>query len=261
MKIEIENKDKIKNIIEKCKVKTDKGEFVFFTNGNGWYINTLINNLIKSIELNDKEFDKVIVFCSDKDGYNRCKEINFKYFEYVNIPELKVSDLIENQDNKQEHYTRLTFVKIVLISYILELGYIPFYLDPDMSFKTNSIDNLITYFNDKTEFVCSGTSTYMNSNIMIVRPSLNTNFLFNLEIKEVDHIINTEGLYSDEDFLRPRMQFLQTMNKINFISQIEYPPGCDAKKYIKEAKIIHANCFVGLENKIKLIKECNAWYI
>ena len=261
MRIQIENKDEIKNIIEKCKVKTDKGEFVFFTNGNGWYINTLINNLIKSIELNDKEFDKVIVFCSDKDGYNRCKEINFNYFEYVNIPELKVSDLIENQDNKQEHYTRLTFVKIVLISYILELGYIPFYLDPDMSFKTNSIDNLITYFNDKTEFVCSGTSTYMNSNIMIVRPSLNTNFLFNLEIKEVDHIINTEGLYSDEDFLRPRMQFLQIMNKINFISQIEYPPGCDAKKYIKEAKIIHANCFVGLENKIKLIKECNAWYI
>ena len=228
MKIEIENKDKIKNIIEKCKVKTDKGEFVFFTNGNGWYNNTLINNLIKSIELNDKEFDKVIVFCSDKDGYNRCKEINFNYFEYVNIPELKVSDLIENQDNKQEHYTRLTFVKIVLISYILD----------------------ILYFS--IIYIC---------NIMIVRPSLNTNFLFNLEIKEVDHIINTEGLYSDEDFLRPRMQFLQIMNKINFISQIEYPPGCDAKKYIKEAKIIHANCFVGLENKIKLIKECNAWYI
>ena len=261
MRIQIENKDEIKNIIEKCKVKTDKGEFVFFTNGNGWYINTLINNLIKSIELNDKEFDKVIVFCSDKDGYNRCKEINFNYFEYVNIPELKVSDLIENQDNKQEHYTRLTFVKIVLISYILELGYIPFYLDPDMSFKTNSIDNLITYFNNKTEFVCSGTPSYMNSNIMIVKPTLNTNFLFNLQIKDVEHVINTEGLYSDEDFLRPRMQFLQTMNKINFISQIEYPPGCDAKKYIKEAKIIHANCFVGLENKIKLIKECNAWYI
>jgi hypothetical protein len=261
MKVEIENKDEIKNIIEKCKVKINKEIFVFFTNGNGWYINTLINNLIKSIELKDQEFNKVIIFCSDKDGYDRCKELNFKYFEYVNIPQLKVSELTENKDNKQEHYTRLTFVKIVLISYILELGYTPFYLDPDMSFKTNSIHNLLTYFNEKTEFVCSGTPSYMNSNIMIVKPTLNTNSLFNLQIKDVEHVINTEGLYSDEDFLRPRMQFLQTLNKINFISQIEYPPGCDAKKYIKEAKIIHANCFIGLENKINLIKECNAWYI
>jgi hypothetical protein len=62
---------------------------------------------------------------------------------------------------------------------------------------------------------------------------------------------------SDEDYLRPRLN----ENKTRFICQKTYPPGCDAKKYLDIAKIIHANCIIGLDNKIKLLKECDAWYL
>lgn len=259
MKLEIKNKDDIKNIIEKCKVKTDKGDFVFFTNGNSWYIETLIKNLLISIDKHDKKYNNIIVFCTDKDGYKKCEEHNFNFFEYVDIPELKVSELLENKNI--EHYTRLTFVKIVLISYILELGYIPFYLDPDMSFKRESIDDLINYLDDETEFICSGNIQHMNSNIMIVKPSINTKKMFNVYSENVDYIISRNDLYSDEDYLRPYMLDTKINNKIKYISQIEYPPGCHAKKYINELRIVHANCAEGLKNKVELLKNCGVWYI
>lgn len=47
--MEITNEEDIKNIINKAKFNTDKGDVVIFTNGNGWYIDTLIQNLLKSI--------------------------------------------------------------------------------------------------------------------------------------------------------------------------------------------------------------------
>jgi len=71
--MKITNEENIKNIIEKAKFKTDKGDVVIFTNGNGWYIDTLIQNLLKSVSIHDKEY-KVVVFCTDKDGLERCKK-------------------------------------------------------------------------------------------------------------------------------------------------------------------------------------------
>ena len=258
--MQIKNKDQIKAIVDKSKISTKKyGDIVLFTNGNGWYIETLIQNLLRSIKLNDPDYDNIIVFCSDMEGYKKCEELKYHMFEYVDIPDLEVSKIVDNKNSIGEHYTRLTFVKIVLISYIIELGYTPVYLDPDMSFKTKSIDDLLSYLHNPFEFVCSGTPNYMNSNIMIVKPTSIMKFLFNLTIEDVDLVIKTEGLHSDEDFLRPRMKLI--MHKIHFISQTEYPPGCDAEKYIAFAKIIHANCVTGLDNKIQLIKKCDAWFI
>jgi hypothetical protein len=62
---------------------------------------------------------------------------------------------------------------------------------------------------------------------------------------------------SDEDYLRPRLD----QNKTIFICQKKYPPGSDAKKYHDIAQILHANCVIGLDNKINFLKENNAWYI
>lgn len=266
-KIQIKNKDEINSIIEKAKIKTKDGkEIVLFTNGNSWYIDTLIKNLLESIKLNEKpEYNKVIVFCSDKDGYKKAKENNFDFFEYVDIPDLGVSDILENYNGKREYYIRLTFVKIVLISHILELGYYPVYLDPDMSFKQNSIDDLLSYLNNDCDFILSGTKSYLNSNIMIVKPNTFVNsYLFHVENNDVDIIINDNRYWSDEDYLRIKLYVIEEMNinpKTNYICQIAYPPGCDAKKYIDKARIIHANCISGLDNKVQFLKECNVWFI
>jgi hypothetical protein len=266
-KIQIKNKDEINSIIEKAKIKTKDGkEIVLFTNGNSWYIDTLIKNLFKSIELNEKpEYNKVIVFCSDKDGYKKAKENNFNFFEFIDIPDLDVSNILENYNCKREYYIRLTFVKIVLMSHILELGYYPVYLDPDMSFKQNSIDDLLSYLTDDFDFILSGKKSHLNSNIMIARPNTFTNtYLFNVENGDVDSIITYERFQSDEDYLRVKLNVMENMNidsKTNYICQMTYPPGCDAQKYIDKAKIIHANCISGLDNKIQFLKECNVWFI
>jgi len=266
-KIQINNKDDINSIIEKAKIKTKDGkDIVLFTNGNSWYIDTLIKNLLKSIELNEKtEYNKVIVFCSDKDGYKKAKECGFEFFEYVDIPDLNVLTILENYNCKREYYIRLTFVKIVLMSHILKLGYCPVYLDPDMSFKENCIDDLLSYLTEEYDFITSGTNLHLNSNIMIARPnSFNNAYLFFLRKHDVEFILNNNEFNSDEDYLEIKLNIMPRLNietKINYICQKTYPPGSNAKKYIDKAKIFHANCISGLDNKIKFLKECNVWFI
>ena len=266
-KIRIKNVDEINAIIEKAKIKTKDGkEIVLFTNGNNWYIDTLIKNLLKSIELNEKpEYNKVIVFCSDKEGYNKAKECGFDFFEYVNIPDLDVSNILENYNGKREYYIRLTFVKIVLMSHILSLGYYPVYLDPDMSFKENSIDDLLTYLTDDYEFVISGTNSHLNSNIMIARPnSFRNAYLFFVRKYDLDFILNNKLFNSDEDYLKIKLHSMKRLNidlKINYICQMTYPPGCDSEKYSDKAKIFHANCTTGLDNKVKFLKKHDVWFV
>lgn len=266
-KIHIQNDKEIDFIIEKAKIKTKDGKnIVLFTNGNSWYIDTLIKNLLESIKLNEKpEYNKVIVFCSDKDGYKKAKEQNFEYFEFVDIPDLKVSGILENYNCKKEYYIRLTFVKIVLMSHILKLGYYPVYLDPDMSFKDNSIDDLLSYITNDYDLVLSGTNIKLNSNIMIAKPNnYNNSFLFFLRNSDVELILNNENFESDEDFLKIKISLMERLNanmKINYICQETYPPGCDASIYSEKAKIIHANCVSGLDNKIEFLKKFNVWFI
>ena len=86
--------------------------------------------------------------------------MGYEFFEYVYIPELDISNITENYDNKIDLYTRLTFVKTVIISYILELGIIPFYLDPDMSFKKESIDIIHIDGNHNEESVSKDIKNY-----------------------------------------------------------------------------------------------------
>lgn len=254
--ISIRNKDQINNIIENAKFNTDKyGTIVIFTNGNEWYISTLINNLLKSIEIHEK-FEKIIVFCSDKNAHKQCEKLGFKYFEFVDIPELNVDQIFAGSDATTDSYTRLTFVKTILIKHILDLGYTPLYLDPDMALLKPSILHLLSYI-DLDEFVCAGTYKHINSNIMIAKPTNFTKNLFKVTLKDVNEIIDGEDTYGDEDLLRPRLK-----NKsFALIDYEQYPNGSDAVKYKNVARIIHSNCIVGLENKINLMKKTGAWFL
>ena len=119
----INNFNDMFDIIEKAKFDTEKyGTVVIFTNGNDWYIPTLIHNLILSMKIYEP-LRKIIVFCSDKEGYNKCKDLGFEYFEYIDIPDLMVNNVLSGSDASTKNYTRLTFVKTVIIKHILELGY------------------------------------------------------------------------------------------------------------------------------------------
>jgi hypothetical protein len=262
----IKNKDEINSIIEKAKITTQDGKnIVLFTNGNSWYIDTLIKNLLESMKLNEKpEYNKVIVFCSDKEGYKKAKEHNFEYYEFVDIPDLKISDILENNTGKREYYIRLTFVKIALMYHILNLGYYPVYLDPDMAFKEKSIDDLFSYLTEEHDFIISGTKEHVNSNIMIAKPNIKNNFLFFLRNYDIDFILNNLDCNSDEEFIIIKLALMEKLNvniNVNYICQKTYPPGCDTDKYKDEAKIFHANCVSGLGKKIEFLKKFNVWFI
>ena len=256
LEILIKNTDEIREIIEKAKFQTSRhGEVVIFTNGNDWYIPTLINNLIKSMEIHEPT-RKIIVFCSDMCGYEKCKTIGFKYFEFVDIPELTVSDVLCNSDATTKDYTRLCFVKTVLVKFILELGYTPLYLDPDMSFIRSGIEDLISYLN-KDDFVCAGQKSYINSNIMIAKPTDDNKSIFHLTVGDLNTILEAPDKHGDEDLLRPRL----IDRKFGCLDLYKYPPGNWAIKCKDIAIIIHSNCVIGLKNKIELMKNCNAWFI
>ena len=254
--IQIVNRDTVSSIIETVKFTTEKyGTVVLFTNGNDWYVPTLIHNLLISMGVHEPD-RKMIVFCSDKEGYKKCHDLGFEYFEFVDIPLLNVSDALSGTDASTKTYTRLSFVKIVLIKFILEMGYTPLYLDPDMAFIRPSIDHLLSYL-DKDDFVCAGTRGYLNSNIMLAKPTDFNKALLDLPMSELNRIVDGKTTYGDEDLLRPRL-----VNKpFSCVDTKKYPPGCDAVQYKDVAHIIHSNCVIGLQNKIDLMKRCDAWFL
>ena len=255
--IKVNNVSYINTIIEKTKFFSEKfGNVVIFTNGNCWYIPTLINNLLKSMQIHESSH-KTIVFCSDKEGYDKCHELGFNHFEYVDIPELNISNILSGSSANTKDYTRLCFVKIVIMKHILDMGYTALYLDPDMAFLSPSVDNLLSYL-DKDDFVCAGSIEYLNSNIMIAKPTDFNKKLFELTLEDFNSFLQEIG-YGDEDLLRPRL-----INKsFSCVDRTHYPNGIDSIKYknLNLAKIIHSNCVVGLDNKIKLMKECNGWFL
>ena len=256
LEILIKNTDEIREIIEKAKFPTlSHGEVVIFTNGNDWYIPTLINNLLKSMEIHEPT-RKIIVFCSDKSGYEKCKDLGFKYFEFVDIPDLEVSDVLSNSDASTKQYTRLCFVKIVLIKFILDLGYTPLYLDPDMAFLCIGIEDIISYL-DNDDFVCAGQKSWINSNIMIAKPTEDNKSLFHLTVDDLNTILDAPDKNGDEDVLRPRL----IDRKFGCLDWRNYPSGDLAIRSKDDAIIIHSNCVIGLKNKIRLMKICGAWFI
>lgn len=227
---------------------------LIFTNANYWYIDSLVNNLLTSAARHEPDIN-IVLFCTDIEGYNKSQELGIPNVFHVNMPPFLGADkLVSNTDSTTDGYTKLSFVKIFLMKYILDLGYIGMYLDPDMAFTKKSISSLLNYslFH---ELVCAGVKSYINSNILIARPTNNNKQLFDVQEKDIIEVLNAPDKYGDEDYLRPRLR------EFACLDTKEYPAGCDAERFIDTAKIIHANCVNGLENKIKLLKACNAWFL
>lgn len=255
--ISIKNLEKIKEKIEQVKFDTqDHKNVVLFTNGNYWYIPTLINNLLTSMKIFEPE-RKMLVFCSDLKGYNEAGRLNFDYYEFIDIPELNISNEYEGSDGTTDAYTRLSFIKIVIIGAILELGYIPLYIDPDMAFTSPCIDDILSYLDkipSKNTFVCAGDTNWLNSNIMTVMPTESNRIIFSINTIIVESIVNNTKTYGDEDYLRLHFN----KNNTVCLDKKYYPQGCDPTH---KAKILHANCNIGLNNKINYLKINGGWFL
>ena len=240
---------------------------IIFTNANGWYVKTLVNNLMKS---NDSK--KVInLFVTDEQALNDAKELGMPVC-YVDIPDLKVNTITEGSTAGTENYVRMTLVKIVLIRQFLEWGYDVLYIDPDMAFvkgKVSTVFNELLKLRDSAFAKCfySNNVPFVNSNIIRAFPKEID--LFRMDKGIVEKIIlSKDG--SDEDLIKYNIQRIRIYMESYLpkqLSSVEYPAGGDTHYMLKDSNggyifgetkydlnvvmMYHANCFIGLNNKIK----------
>ena len=291
--IKIENQSEVTEFLSSIAFLDEIGrKTIMFTNGNSWYIDTLIKNLIVSYNVWNTKARKIGVFCSDDEACTKAKTQNFTYCK-IDIPDLGVDTMYDSADRK--HYQKLCFVKIVLIHHALTLGYQALYIDPDMAFNNNRTGEKIDYidsilrcenshkfvFSDtkhimglliegsEPDLVIAGSPLYwlnngvhgkwmhINSNLMMARPTDFNKWLFYPEKDPIFTICSATDT-SDEDYIN-RVTAQQETKHMAFWNSILYPPGNKAVEYKDKAFMFHANCVVGLQNKIDLLKQCNAY--
>ena len=74
----------------------------------------------------------------------------------------------------------------------------------------------------------------------------------------------THGILTGNTYSRMTSKLESSNIRKYFLNELMFSCNFgDSRKDIckNTARIIHANCTVGLDNKIKLLKECNVWYL
>jgi hypothetical protein len=262
----IVNEDEVREFLNKNAIVSGRSNgTVVFTNGNEMYIKTLIANLLVSYERKKKgdvKYPNICVFCSDEKGYKAASELGMNTC-MVNIPSLEVDDKYEAANAGSEFYLRLCFVKIVLIKYALNLGYDVLYIDPDMVFNKDCMNELVEIKDDLTfaKYVYRGRYVFVNSNIMRVYPTDVNKRVFDFVIsRDLERYIKLLPDVGDETFIQHRLIYLGDVGKC--VKMEEYPAGGDTKHLNPDLiKMYHANCMVGLVNKINYFKENGVWWL
>lgn len=253
----ISNFEEVSNYFKKI----SNNNTIIFTNGNETYIPTLIRNLMYSYNRFNNKY-KIGIFCSDSKAFEKAKEFSLDAC-LVDIPGLQVSKAYSSIAGS-DFYLRLCFVKIILIKYALELGYNVLYIDPDMTFNLNCIDELVQNKDDLTfaKYIeRPNTIPFLNSNIMRVYPSEQNKKLFDFKIEYLPSFLERLPNIGDENFLQENI-YINSIKNTKSLNPQEYPAGAESHFYDQnKIKMFHANCFVGLDNKINYLKKSNAWFI
>jgi hypothetical protein len=291
--LHIDNKQEVDKFIESIKFTGPEGDTIMFTNANSWYIETLVNNLIYSYNTFNKIPNRKIgVFCSDVEGLEKSKKLGFDscmiYCEKMNIKN-------SLKDIARDDYRRLSFVKTLIIDYILSKNYTVLYIDPDMSFNVSSYPNTdfineilnrkhtinysfnlddsiqkINNYDIKIDNVMAGnifyniscnkypiTTMYLNSNLMLVSPSFYNKMMFKIQISEFEKIvIDPSG--SDETYIN---RVGKNEDYFSFWAERYFPNGVNSEKYKNVAYMFHANCVTGMQNKVELLQKCGGWFL
>lgn len=297
--LHIDNIKEVDDFIEKIKFNGPEGYTVMFTNGNYWYINTLIKNLIYSYDkFNKKKDRKIGVFCSDIEGYNESNRLGFETC-MVNCEKMKIKNSIK--DVTPEEYRRLTFTKILLINYIISKNYTVLYIDPDMSFnykKYNKIDFVNEILNRKKSinytFDISNSIAKVNNyenkidNVVAgyIHKNMFENKTYNLKFPITTIYLNSNLLLVSPTFFN-KVLYKVSINEFEYVCKnVEsgsdetyinrvgrngnyfsfwderyFPNGSNSEKYKDHAYLFHSNCVSGLKNKINLLRKCGGWYL
>jgi hypothetical protein len=289
--LQIDNINEIDEFIEKIYFDGPDGKTIIFTNANSWYMETLVLNLIYSYnQFNKNPNRKIGVFCSDKEAYEKAKILNLDCC-MINCEKMKINNSLTNVTD--EEYRRLSFTKTLIIDYLISKDYTVLYIDPDMSFnykrysdldfideilrRKHSINysfdfnNSLTNINDfdiKVDNIMAGSmyknlennisTIYLNSNLMLILPSIYNKFLYKIYINIFEHICQKMVCGGDETYIN---RVGKNQKYFSFWDEKYYPNGINSNKYKNYAYMFHANCVKGLNNKIQLLKNCGGWYL
>jgi hypothetical protein len=260
--ITMDNIDSYNAFLKTIQHQTVHGPTVIFTNANGWYIDTLVKNLFQSISEVETYAARLGVVCTDKDGYETAKK-HFKHVFLAHIPLLKVDDLTSVK--QEEDYTRLVFIKTVLIYHALQLGYAVVYLDPDMAFLQPCLQYVVDATLEHGLVLAGFKDGNMNTNIIGVVASPSNIELFKVDSHTFEANMLNRKIYhgfcgSDEEFLVMKDEY--DPEKIHFLSLDYFPPGVHMNSVKREnVKVLHANGVKGLKNKVEFLRENNGWYL
>uniref|UniRef100_A0A6C0I568 Nucleotide-diphospho-sugar transferase domain-containing protein n=1 Tax=viral metagenome TaxID=1070528 RepID=A0A6C0I568_9ZZZZ len=288
--LHIDNKQEIDDFIDRIKFKGPEGDTVMFTNANGWYIDTLVHNLICSYNsFNTNQDRKIAVFCSDTEAFDKCKQLNFECC-MVQCDKMNIKESVNNITSGE--YKRLTFVKTLLIDYIISKDITVLYIDPDMSFNYKKYPGLdfvdeilnrkhtinycfenqsiasINNIDIKIDNVMAGyiyydtfnkkTSIYLNTNLMVISPTFFNKLMYKININDFNNICTIVQDGTDETHIK-RIGLLEEY--FSFWNEQYYPNGINVVKYKNKAYMFHTNCVSGLQNKINKLIECDGWYL
>jgi Nucleotide-diphospho-sugar transferase len=262
------NSEEVEEFFKKIAIKNPNTEgTLVFTNGNERYVSSVIKNLLESVKqrcisgLGDQT-SSVSVFCSDQKAYDKAVELGMTAC-YVKIPSLGVDDAYNSAGAGSELYLRLCFVKIILIKYALKLGYDVLYIDPDMAFNQDCLRELLSIRAPLTfaKYIRTPDYVFVNSNIMRVWPTPETSEIFDFFVaRDLQTYLNILPDVSDETFLTHRL--VRAGYNAQSLNVSEYPSGADSKGISREKiKMFHANCIVGLENKIEYLRSNGVWFV
>jgi hypothetical protein len=257
------NTEEVEDFFKKIAIKNSvtAGTLVF-TNGNKSYIETLILNLLESYKKVSSTPCPIGVFCSDATAYSTSVELGMNSC-YVKIPSLGVDEAYDSACSGSELYLRLCFVKILLIKYALQLGYDVLYIDPDMAFNKDCLAELVGINSELTfaKLIRGPNFVFVNSNIMRVYPSAKTLLIFDFVVtRDLPVYLKMLPDVGDETFLTHRMLVITDVG--NSVNCSEYPSGADSKySTASRIKMYHANCIVGLDNKISYLRDNKVWFL
>jgi hypothetical protein len=253
--------DSYKSFREKCRIVT------FFT-GNlceEW------RNLLATVKKLNLE-DIFVVFVLDQDALQCATNENNKSSSQFSIrKDLITKDLQRSADFGTKGFRDIVAKKFLAISKILEENYITFYVDSDIVFLKNPIED---YFklppkelyiqSDKTDFNLSGFGHFCTG-VIVVLP---TKKMIDIFKKAQYECINKKvGTMDDQGVMNEYINNnIIDNNEVGTLDPYDYPNGAryfdeSNRKKINNPVLIHNNYIVGTEAKIKRFKEHNLWFI
>jgi len=244
-----------------------------------------------------QKFDwKFLVIALDKEGYNYYKE--HSRFVFLGVDDNLSSGESDFTDHKG--FTSILSMRVGIVSRILSLGYsvmhhdvdIGFYKDPfldlyvgcDMMFQMNWPDCEtipIEMDNGKKKRVCRNLkSTYGNAEIIpnagfyLFQPTENViriwqriacsekddQMMVKKTITDGKEMIFVTNIKEESDKLKRN----STQASFCFFDQSKVSTGCMLYSGInitEETEMLHANCVIGLDNKMKFLNHYNLWNV